>query len=143
MCAHGEGWEIMARRNLGRLDLGVIERLRLGWRLLRDPRIPAWPKVLVPLAAIYVISPVDGLPDIIPLLGWVDDASVIGLILAVIAMLVRWSPQEVVAEHAANLGFAPGFEGVTPERGEPFRGTKAGKQQQEPIEATYWVDDWR
>lgn len=130
----------MARRTLGRLDLGVIERIRLGWRLLRDPRIPSWPKLLVPLAALYVISPVDALPDLIPLLGWVDDASLIGVVLAVIAMLVRWSPPEVVAEHAANLGFARGFEGVSPERGEPVRGSKA---RQEPIEATYWVDDWR
>jgi uncharacterized membrane protein YkvA (DUF1232 family) len=134
----------MARRTLGRLDLGVLERLRLGWRLLRDPRIPTWPKLLVPLAAIYVISPIDALPDLIPILGWADDASVIGLILAVITMLVRWSPQDVVAEHAANLGFVQGFEGVTPERGEPFRGGEQGnKRQQEPIEATYWVDDWR
>ena len=133
----------MARRNLGRLDFGVIERLRLGWRLLRDPRIPTWPKMLVPLAVLYVVSPIDALPDLIPLLGWVDDASVIGLVLAVIAMLVRWSPQEVVAEHAADLGFGRGFEGVTPERGEPFRSDKGDKRQQEPIEATYWVDDWR
>lgn len=135
----------MARRTLGRLDLGVLERLRLGWRLLRDPRIPSWPKLLVPLAAIYVISPIDALPDLIPILGWADDASVIGLILAVIAMLVRWSPQDVVAEHAANLGFVHGFEGVAPERGEPFRAANARgeKRQQEPIEADYWVDDWR
>ena len=132
----------MARRNLGRLDFNVIERLRLGWRLLRDPRIPAWPKLLVPLAALYVISPVDVIPDFLLVLGQIDDVSVIGLILAVIAMLVRWSPQEVVAEHAANLGFMPGFEGVTPERGEPFRSARGGKPQ-EPIEATYWVDDWR
>ena len=130
----------MARRNLGKLDLGVFERLRLGWRLLRDPRIPTWPKLLVPLAIIYVISPVDALPDLMPILGWTDDISVIGLLLAVIAMLVRWSPQDVVAEHAVDLGFAPGFENVTPERGEPFKGEQ---RQKEPIEATYWVDEWR
>jgi uncharacterized membrane protein YkvA (DUF1232 family) len=139
---HGEGWMIMVRRNLGRLDFNVIERLRLGWRLLRDPRIPAWPKLLVPIAAIYVISPVDVIPDFLLVLGQIDDLSVIGLILAVITMLVRWSPQDVVAEHAANLGFIPGFENVTPERGEPFRSAKGGRQQ-EPSEANYWVDDWR
>ena len=133
---------MMVRRNFGRLDFNVIERLRLGWRLLRDPRIPAWPKLLVPIAALYVISPVDVIPDFLLVFGQIDDVSVIGLILAVIAMLVRWSPQEVVAEHAVNLGFMPGFEGVTPERGEPFRSAMGGKPQ-EPIEATYWVDDWR
>lgn len=130
----------MARRNLGRLDLGAIGRLRLGWRLLRDPRIPTWPKLLVPLAALYVISPLDVVPDIFLGLGQVDDLSVIGLALAVIAALVRWSPPEVVAQHAADLGYAPGFENVVPERGEPF---KPGAGRQEPIEAQYWVDDWR
>lgn len=129
----------MARRNLGQLNFGAIERLRLGWRLLRDPRIPAWPKLLVPLAALYVISPIDFIPDFLLVLGQVDDISVIGLTLAVIAMLVRWSPQAIVAEHAAALGFIPDYDAATPVPGQPVRGGKP----QEPIEATYWVDDWR
>ena len=129
----------MARRNLGQLNLGAIERLRLGWRLLRDPRIPTWPKLLVPLAVLYVISPIDIIPDFLLVIGQVDDVSVIGLIVAVIAMLVRWSPPAVVAEHAADLGFIPHYTEAAPVSGEPTRGDK----QQEPIEATYWVDDWR
>jgi uncharacterized membrane protein YkvA (DUF1232 family) len=129
----------MARRTIGQLNLGAIERLRLGWRLLRDPRIPTWPKLLVPLAVLYVISPIDIIPDFLLVLGQVDDISVIGLTLAVIAMLVRWSPQDVVAEHAADLGFTPYYDGGKPAPGQSAR---AGKSQ-EPIEATYWVDDWR
>ena len=125
----------MARRKLGQLDFGVIERLRLGWRLLRDPRVPTLPKLLVPLAILYILSPIDVIPDFLLVIGQVDDISVIGLLLAVIASLVRWSPQHIVAEHAARLGFIPDYEGVMTERG--------AKGQQEPIEATYWVDDWR
>ncbi len=126
----------MARRKLGQLDFGVIDRLRLGWRLLRDPRVSALPKLLVPLGIIYVVSPIDFLPDFLPIIGQVDDISVIGLTLAVIAALVRWSPQHIVAEHAVRLGIIPDYEGVATERG-------AKRQEQEPIEATYWVDDWR
>ena len=129
----------MARRNLGQLNFGAIERLRLGWRLLRDPRIPTWPKLLVPLAVLYVISPIDVIPDFLLVLGQVDDISVIGLTLAVVAMLVRWSPQDVVAEHAAGLGFTPYYDGG---KSASDASNRAGKQQ-EPIEATYWVDDWR
>ena len=129
----------MAKRNFGQLNLGAIERLRLGWRLLRDPRIPTWPKLLVPLAVLYVISPIDVIPDFLLVLGQVDDISVIGLTLALVAMLMRWSPQAVVAEHAAALGFTPYYDGGNPAPGEPNRGGK----QQEPIEAAYWVDDWR
>ena len=129
----------MAKRNFGQVNLGAIERLRLGWRLLRDPRIPTWPKLLVPLAALYVISPIDIIPDFLLVLGQVDDVSVIGLTVAMIAMLVRWSPQAIVAEHAAELGFTPHYAGGTAAPSEPNQGGK----QQEPIEATYWVDDWR
>jgi uncharacterized membrane protein YkvA (DUF1232 family) len=131
----------MARRPLGKLDLGMFDRLRLGWRLLRDPRIPAWPKWLVPIvAALYVFSPIDALPDVLPLLGWTDDMGMIALALALVTMLTRWSPREIVDEHAADLGLFPELHRVTPERG-----TAAGsaKPKQEPIEAQYWVDDWR
>ena len=131
----------MARkRSLGSLDLGVIDRLRLGWRLLRDPRIPAWPKWIVPAGAlIYTLSPVDALPDFIPLLGQLDDLSIIAVAVAVVTMLVKWSPQEVVEEHASALGIYDAMP-MTPERGTPRAGqpTKA-----EPVEAKYWVDDWR
>ena len=131
----------MARkRSLGTLDFGVIDRLRLGWRLLRDPRIPAWPKWLVPAAAlIYALSPVDALPDFIPLLGQLDDLSIIAVAVAVVTMLVKWSPQEVVEEHASALGIYDAMP-ITPERGTLRAEQKA---QAEPVEAKYWVDDWR
>lgn len=126
----------MARRSLGRFDFGTIERVRLGWRLLRDPRIPAWPKWLVPVGAlIYVLSPVDALPDFIPFLGQLDDLSIVAVAVALIAMLVRWSPQEIVSEHAAALG-------LRHESQQEYT-TPATKSAQEPIEAKYWVDDWR
>jgi uncharacterized membrane protein YkvA (DUF1232 family) len=130
----------MARRKLGQLDFGVIDRLRLGWRLLRDPRVSFVPKLLVPLGLIYIISPFDALPDFLPLIGQVDDVSVIGLLLAVIAALVRWAPQHIVAEHAVRLGIIPDYDGVVTERGASSR---SERREQEPIEATYWVDDWR
>src|SRR5262245_13081199 len=107
----------MARRAMGTFDFGMIDRLRLGWRLLRDPRIPAWPKWLVPaLAIIYVLSPIDLLPDVLPVLGWTDDMGMIALALALIAMLIRWSPQEIVDEHAVNLGLGGGLHRVRPEQ---------------------------
>jgi uncharacterized membrane protein YkvA (DUF1232 family) len=128
------------RRSLGTLDLGVIDRLRLGWRLLRDPRIPAWPKWIVPAAAvIYTFSPIDALPDFIPLLGQLDDLSVIAVAVAVVTMLMRWSPQEVVDEHAVALGLRDELPSA-PEGGGVGRGVRGA---QEPIDAKYWVDDWR
>ena len=72
----------MARRPVGKLDPGMFDRLRLGWRLLRDPRVPAWPKWIVPVvAAIYVVSPIDAIPDVVPVAGFADDAVVLGFVL--------------------------------------------------------------
>lgn len=130
----------MARRTI-KMNLGMIDRLRLGWRLLRDPRIPSWPKLLAPaLMVLYVLSPVDALPDFFPLLGQLDDAGIVALTLAAIAMLAQWSPPEIVAQHAAALGLrdTEGF-GATARRDARER----GGAKDEPIEATYWVDDWR
>ena len=120
------------------LNLGMIDRLRLGWRLLRDSRVPAWPKLLAPaIMVIYVLSPVDVVPDFIPLLGQIDDASVIALALAAISMLARWSPAEIVQQHAVTLGL---WDAADEAARRPRRGRKG--QGDEPIEARYWVDDW-
>lgn len=129
----------MARRHPRKLDFGTIDRLRLGWRLLRDPRIPAGRKFLPPiLLALYVVSPVDLIPDFLLGFGQLDDAGAVALALAALAMLTKWSPREIVAEHAADLGIIdePGYTDA------PRQPGSAGKKG-EPIEAQYWVDDWR
>jgi uncharacterized membrane protein YkvA (DUF1232 family) len=47
------------------------------WPLLRDPRIPLWAKAAIPaLAAAYVISPVDLIPDFLLGAGQLDDIGV-------------------------------------------------------------------
>jgi len=130
----------MARRPLGSVDFSVIERFRLGWRLLRDPRVPALPKWLIPAGAlIYLVSPIDLIPDFILGLGQLDDLSVIAVAVALITLLVRWSPREIVDEHAVSLGLREDTRRAYVEAGTAGQ----GKPGQEPIEAKYWVDDWR
>jgi uncharacterized membrane protein YkvA (DUF1232 family) len=56
-------------------------------RLLRDPAASWGPKVLSLLAILYVVSPVDALPEALaPAIGWLDD---VGLILALRLFLDR------------------------------------------------------
>ena len=90
------------------LEPGMLDKLRLSWRLLRDPRVGTMPKAAIPLlAGLYVLSPVDLIPDLFLGLGQVDDLGVIGLALLMLARLLpRWSPAEVVAEHLAAMGLA-------------------------------------
>jgi uncharacterized membrane protein YkvA (DUF1232 family) len=44
---------------------------------LRDGRVPLWKKLAGLLAVVYFLSPVDALPDVIPILGWLDDLGVL------------------------------------------------------------------
>ena len=64
-------------------------------RLLRDPRVPRRPKVALWLLLPYLASPIDLIPDFIPVLGHLDDAA---LVAAALAYVVRRSGREVVEE---------------------------------------------
>jgi uncharacterized membrane protein YkvA (DUF1232 family) len=58
---------------LGLLFTKFRYELRLVWAMLRDTRTPASAKLTAILALLYVISPVDLIPDVLPILGWLDD----------------------------------------------------------------------
>jgi uncharacterized membrane protein YkvA (DUF1232 family) len=62
----------------------------------RDPRTPWYAKALAFVIAAYAISPIDLIPDFIPVLGYLDDVIILPLgILAV----VRLIPPHIMAEH--------------------------------------------
>jgi uncharacterized membrane protein YkvA (DUF1232 family) len=65
-------------------------------RLLADPRVEWWRKALLVVVIVYLASPIDLIPDFIPVAGQLDDA-----ILVVIALrvLLRGSGPRVLAEH--------------------------------------------
>lgn len=44
----------------------------------RSREVPLWRKLLGLAAGLYVLSPIDAIPDVVPLLGWLDDIGVIG-----------------------------------------------------------------
>jgi uncharacterized membrane protein YkvA (DUF1232 family) len=50
-------------------------------RLLKDPRVPTAEKALFGAAVVYVISPLDFIPDVFPFIGQVDDLYVVALVL--------------------------------------------------------------
>jgi uncharacterized membrane protein YkvA (DUF1232 family) len=52
---------------------------RLLWRALRHPLQPRWLKPAVVLMVLYVVSPVDLIPDAIPFLGVLDDLVLVPL----------------------------------------------------------------
>ncbi|MCQ3803964.1 MAG: DUF1232 domain-containing protein [bacterium] len=69
---------------------------KLVVRLSRDPRVPVRAKRLAAGLAVYAVLPIDLIPDLIPVVGVVDD--LLALVVAV-AILVESAPKDVVVEH--------------------------------------------
>jgi uncharacterized membrane protein YkvA (DUF1232 family) len=70
--------------------------LKLLYRLMVDARVSATDKTILAATIIYVISPLDFIPDIVPFIGQVDDMYLVGI--ALLRMLNR-TPEEVVQKH--------------------------------------------
>ncbi|MGE3474358.1 MAG: YkvA family protein [Rhodospirillaceae bacterium] len=69
------------------------------WLAARDPRTPWVVKALAAAVAAYALSPIDLIPDFIPVLGYLDDLIIVPLgILAVVALV----PPELLAELRAK-----------------------------------------
>jgi len=65
----------------------------------RDPRVP-WPaKLVAALVVAYALSPIDLIPDFIPIVGYLDDLLLVPLGLA---LAIRLIPPSVLAEHRAR-----------------------------------------
>src|SRR5262245_2143860 len=65
----------------------------------RDPRVP-WPaKAVAALTVAYALSPIDLIPDFIPVLGYLDDLVLVPMGLA---LAIRMIPASVLAEHRAE-----------------------------------------
>jgi uncharacterized membrane protein YkvA (DUF1232 family) len=78
---------------------GTIKRdVHAVYLAARDPRTPWYAKALALCVAGYALSPIDLIPDFIPVLGYLDDAIILPLgILAVVKLI----PPGVMAEHRA------------------------------------------
>ena len=74
----------------------ILRFARLIWRLSFDKRVPLFLRLLLPVAILYAISPIDLVRDTVPVLGRFDDLIFIAMALL---LLVKLSPKEVVDEH--------------------------------------------
>ncbi len=75
--------------------------VRLLGRLLKDTRVPTAEKALFVAAIVYVISPIDFIPDVFPFIGQVDDIYVVALTLI---RLINRTNEDVVREHWSGGG---------------------------------------
>jgi len=78
----------------------LLGHARLCWRLLREPAVPWLLKLLPFVALLYLVSPIDGVPDFIPVLGQLDD---LGVLLLALESFLKLCPESVVAHHRAAM----------------------------------------
>ena len=83
----------------------LLKNVRLGWRLLHDPMIPTWNKLILLGAVLYVVLPADLVPDIFLGLGQLDD---LGVLVLGLRTFISTCPQQVVQRHLAAMAAVEG-----------------------------------
>lgn len=69
---------------------------RLLWLALRHPQAPVWLKLGAAGIVLYILSPIDLIPDVIPVLGLVDD-------IVLVPLAVRWLYQQLPPAFRADV----------------------------------------
>ena len=75
------------------------------YRAARDPRVPWYAKALAFCVAGYALSPIDLIPDFVPVLGYMDDVIIVPLGILIVVKLI---PPEIIAEHRALAAASQG-----------------------------------
>jgi uncharacterized membrane protein YkvA (DUF1232 family) len=108
----------------GNIIRTLIQQAKLAYNLIMDPRVHPVTK-LIPLAALgYLVLPIDIAPDVVPLLGQLDDAAVL---MFGMRMFFEFAPPAVVEEHLKRLTEKVGRgEWTVVEPNQPGGGAAAG-----------------
>ena len=90
----------------------LINQARLAVRLMREPRVPTLLKAIPVVAALYVISPIDLVPDLIPVLGQLDD---LGVIVGALELFIRLCPSGAQAFHREAIVQRHAYSRMSPD----------------------------
>ncbi|TIN08545.1 YkvA family protein [Mesorhizobium sp.] len=90
-----KAWLEAAKRRARDIKLDVVAL----WFAARDRRVPWFAKFVAGIVAAYALSPIDLIPDFIPVLGYIDDLIIVplGVVLA-----IRLVPPSLMAEFRAR-----------------------------------------
>ena len=89
-------------RKLGAMNRGPVEKIwdkvQLLWRFIRDPEV-AWARKATAVGSlVYLVSPLDAIPDFIPAGGLLDDVAVILFVVQMLAESLKSYDAEVTEE---------------------------------------------
>ncbi len=86
----------------------IVNQGKLAWNLFRDPNVSPLVRFGIPLIGlVYIISPIDIIPDVVPVLGQMDDVAVLMLLTQ---LFISLAPDNIVAMYrqaAQVAGFNP------------------------------------
>lgn len=97
------GAEFFARLKRVARRIPFSEDLLAAWICARDPATPRRVRMTLLAALGYFVLPLDALPDIMPLLGFTDDAAVIAAALAAVAGSITPEHREKAKQAMAEL----------------------------------------
>jgi uncharacterized membrane protein YkvA (DUF1232 family) len=77
----------------------ILAEIEVYRSVMKDPRCPRRSRWLIGTALAYALSPVDIIPDFIPVIGYLDDLLIVPFL---IWLALKSIPEEVIAEHRKN-----------------------------------------
>ena len=79
--------------------LPFLDKVSLAGSLFRDGRVPIAARIIALALVLYIASPIDLLPDFIPVIGYFDD---ILIVLVGAGLLLRSIPRYIIEEHVSR-----------------------------------------
>jgi len=79
--------------------LPFLDKISLSGSLISDDRIPIAPRIIALVLVLYIASPIDLIPDFIPVIGYLDD---ILIVLVGAGLLLRSVPRHILEEHVVR-----------------------------------------
>jgi uncharacterized membrane protein YkvA (DUF1232 family) len=90
----------------------MLDRLKTIIALMRNPKVSKLPKVLVVGAILYILMPFDAIPDVAPVVGWLDDLM---FLVGALGLLLGASPKaKPVAPQGPIIDVTPEPKGPEP-----------------------------
>lgn len=113
----------LAQLSAAQLDGGMLDKIKSWaralkrdvvalWIAARDPRVPWYAKAAAGVVAAYALSPIDLIPDFVPILGYLDDLLIVPLGILLVVKLIRPGLMAEFREQAAARSKPTSYVGL-------------------------------
>jgi len=85
----------------------IKQQVMLLWFAYKHPECPFYVKALIGVIVIYALSPIDLIPDFIPILGYLDEAILLPILITLALQLIPQHVIDLAKQDLAKLGLVP------------------------------------